>query len=759
MKYRDHYNGSNDYPDDAMDGSDRGGGAFELSGLRRLDRRSMDDHSSSSLHNAAMLRDVALREEDDEDDVENDEDENDLAAAAEEDEEDEDEDDENFGGAASLPHPEELKADRSSQDATGTSQRRGGRRRRHRRCFGISVFAGALAFLVILLVVVAPLRHHTTNRPQQQNTNQTSAVPRTATFDQVVAFLQSSAVSNETALRDTDSPHHQAARWIAERDPMNWAVPLLVQDKNTTNNNNGRTLTTTTTTSKEEERRKPSYHYKFIVRYVMALNFFALRLPDQWQTDLNFLSGRSVCEWHGSIVHQSGFVVVGIACNYDDLGPPTELRLGHPGFNGTIPTENGLLTTLIEFDLQGASLKGTIPTELGNLYQLTVLDLSDNDLNGAIPTSIGNLTALQRLYVNDNLLNGPIPTELALLTSLQVLVLENNRLSGDPLSTWNGLALKRLYAGNNRFSGVLDHTFMPNGSHLADLDLSNNLFTVRNHELPAHFFAMRSLLTLDLSDNPLRGHVSPGVILPTHNVNNTVMTFLSLRKTEMNGTLPQMHNLRVLKHLDLSENQFEGTIHTEFGTLTHLNYLSLAHNEKLTIGQIPSELEQLTSLQELSLRKTKRIHVIPPRLVGKLVNMTLLDLGGNDLNKGIPTQMASLQHLRYLLLDGNLLTGGVDPILHSMGLEVLLVDNNDLEFTYNCTHKPRHLVIYADCPTNGIAGNSSVVCRDCCKCCSLGHSKTTECSRGMSTMVAKYENSFSRTINDSRKAPTPGSVP
>ena len=53
------------------------------------------------------------------------------------------------------------------------------------------------------------------------------------------------------------------------------------------------------------------------------------------------------------------------------------------------PTEVGLLTSLVSFDMSRNDLSGTLPTELGQLTGLNTLDVQQNDdLGGAIPTEL-----------------------------------------------------------------------------------------------------------------------------------------------------------------------------------------------------------------------------------------------------------------------------------------------------------------------------------------------------------------------------------
>ncbi len=85
---------------------------------------------------------------------------------------------------------------------------------------------------------------------------------------------------------------------------------------------------------------------------------------------------------------------------------------------GSIPTELGNLSNLIDLHLRFNQLTGNIPTELGNLSNLIFLDLCSNQLTGNIPTEFGNLSNLSLLFLSSNKLSGVIPTSLADLTGL-----------------------------------------------------------------------------------------------------------------------------------------------------------------------------------------------------------------------------------------------------------------------------------------------------------------------------------------------------
>ncbi|OAD19685.1 Na-Ca exchanger/integrin-beta4 domain protein, partial [Candidatus Thiomargarita nelsonii] len=81
-------------------------------------------------------------------------------------------------------------------------------------------------------------------------------------------------------------------------------------------------------------------------------------------------------------------------------------------------------------------LTGEIPRELGNLSNLRELGLGRNRLTGEIPSELGNLTKLEYLSLDNNQLCGEIPVELKNLSSLPLsddlwgakLKLDNNHL-------------------------------------------------------------------------------------------------------------------------------------------------------------------------------------------------------------------------------------------------------------------------------------------------------------------------------------------
>ena len=94
------------------------------------------------------------------------------------------------------------------------------------------------------------------------------------------------------------------------------------------------------------------------------------------------------------------------------------LLISRQGLDSTIPTEIGLLhSSLSSFQAKGTGLKGTIPDSVYELSKLRVLDLANNFLTGSISSEISLLTSLYRLGLDDNGFGGDIPDELGELGS------------------------------------------------------------------------------------------------------------------------------------------------------------------------------------------------------------------------------------------------------------------------------------------------------------------------------------------------------
>ena len=152
---------------------------------------------------------------------------------------------------------------------------------------------------------------------------------------------------------------------------------------------------------------------------------------------------------------------------------------------------------------------------------------------------------------------------------------------------------------------------------------------------------------------------------------------IDLSYNEFTGSIPAtLGNLTNLQVLDLSANQLSGRIPPALGNLAALERLALFSNN-LT-GGIPAALENLSNLRELLLSANDLGGGIPANL-GNLVGLETLYLGGNDLEGEIPAQLGNLTNLKTLGLNGNTLSGPIPARIGDLSsLETLDLGDNEL---------------------------------------------------------------------------------
>ncbi|KAK7393238.1 hypothetical protein VNO78_21788 [Psophocarpus tetragonolobus] len=312
----------------------------------------------------------------------------------------------------------------------------------------------------------------------------------------------------------------------------------------------------------------------------------------------------------------------------DRLPNVTLLLLGNNLINGSIPISLCKLN-LYNLDLSGNMLSGEIPDCWRPTQKLHEINLSSNNLSGVIPRSFGNLPSLSWLHLNNNSLHGKLPSSLRNLKNILILDLGENHISGI-IPSWIGIVL----------------------SSLQILRLRQNIFS---GAIPSQLCQLSTLQILDLSNNNLMG------LIPHCIGNFTGM--ISEKKSCVNQPReePQCEewyeqqvtqvlkgrefdytrNLQLVVNMDLSNNNFSGSIPEEISLLSAMQGLNLSYNN--LAGHIPTKIGNMKSLESLDLSHNQLKGKISDS-ISSLTWLSHLNLSYNNLSGPIPKgyQLSSL---------------------------------------------------------------------------------------------------------------------
>ncbi|KAL2464668.1 Leucine-rich repeat receptor-like tyrosine-protein kinase PXC3 [Forsythia ovata] len=153
------------------------------------------------------------------------------------------------------------------------------------------------------------------------------------------------------------------------------------------------------------------------------------------------------------------------------------------------------------------------------------------------------------------------------------------------------------------------------------------------------------------------------------------LKWLDLSKNNFHGVIPPAFgNLSQLEFLDLSFNKFAGSIPVEFSRLRNVRALNLSNN--WLTGVIPDELESLENLQEFQIF-TNRLNGSIPLWVGNLTNLRVFTAYENELGGMIPDKLGAFSELESLNLHSNKLEGLIPESIFAMEkLEFLVLTQN-----------------------------------------------------------------------------------
>ncbi|KAG7367594.1 two component regulator [Nitzschia inconspicua] len=159
---------------------------------------------------------------------------------------------------------------------------------------------------------------------------------------------------------------------------------------------------------------------------------------------------------------------------------------------------------------------------------------------------------------------------------------------------------------------------------------------------------------IDLQGNGLRGVLPEELILLAEN-----LVSINLNGNSIVGTIPNfISELTNLGSLHLNGNLHTGTIPSTLGRLSSTLW-SLRLGQMNLTGSLPTQLGELTLLEYLSFASNDLTGTIPTQL-GELSNLVQAELYDNQLTGTIPTELSTMTSMASLELQQNLLQGTVE---------------------------------------------------------------------------------------------------
>jgi tRNA A-37 threonylcarbamoyl transferase component Bud32 len=188
-------------------------------------------------------------------------------------------------------------------------------------------------------------------------------------------------------------------------------------------------------------------------------------------------------------------------------------------------------------------------------------------------------------------------------------------------------------------------------------------------QITASIGDLKYLKWLDFSNNNFTGEI------PLSIERLSILERLNLENNMLSGSITSSFGyLSSLGYINLGNNQLSGGIPMSLGYLHFLYHLDLKDNH--LIGVIPSSFEDLRKLEHLSLGNNNLTGTIPSKF-GDIRSVEYLNLEKNQFSGEIPSSIGDLSGLVYLNLGSNRFDGQIPPSFSKLGLlkELYLADN------------------------------------------------------------------------------------
>ncbi|KAK7580762.1 hypothetical protein V9T40_001391 [Parthenolecanium corni] len=303
-----------------------------------------------------------------------------------------------------------------------------------------------------------------------------------------------------------------------------------------------------------------------------------------------------------------------------------------------------------EINLQNNSISVLSPGLFANLSQLLSLDLSSNQLTSAWisnetfsgqirlvslnlsqnqitkldPTLFHDLYTLQILNLEHNGLETISADTFKALNNLHTLVLSYNRIKHLEADSFNGLYALSLLSVDFNYLESIHENALRNCTGLQDLNISGNKFT----KVPSALHDMRLLKTLDLGENMISNLESPGFKGMTNLYGlRLIANQISVVKKKSFVELPS------LQILNLSQNRIKSIENGVFATNSKLEAVRFDSNMLSSVGDTFKDVPSLVWLN-ISDNKLNEFDysMFPPNLMWLDVHSNSIEFLRNEKN-------------------------------------------------------------------------------------------------------------------------------
>ncbi|PHT76062.1 hypothetical protein T459_19584 [Capsicum annuum] len=388
------------------------------------------------------------------------------------------------------------------------------------------------------------------------------------------------------------------------------------------------------------------------------------------------------------------------------LGQLSELKILDVSFNRLqgLPESLGLLSKLKILDVSFNRLKG-LPESIGKLFDLESFDAPYNLLEGTISEShLSNLCNLKSLNLSSNSLTWNVSLDWIPCFQLQVISLSSCNL-GPHFPKW--LRTQNRYSildlSLNNISDTMPSWFSKLPPMLTYLNLSYNQISGKIQDLSSNNVGP---IVIDFGYNNFSGS------LPRF---PQLVSALRVDNNQISGSLSSICEIRSVVTLDLSDNLLSGEIPDCWTVISVPMVLNVANNRisgsipyslcyssslsSLYVrnnnlsGQFPASLKNCQGLKVLDLGRNTLSGKIPEWIGSKLAYLGILSLRFNEFSGSIPPSICQLQSIQILDLSGNHLSGRIPKCFSNFTTMQLLQDGSSVSYDFD-PYTPRVGTLY-----------------------------------------------------------------